>query len=196
MSRVEHLASSLSAAFTRILHERMAGIPILNDRLEVEAVEFQLYEGRPFGVIITPWLMNLVMFPAEDEDWSAMKTGDVAAYEFPAGRREFQLNEIEGAGAVQSCSLVSPMSRFVNQDHARAAARHALAELMQAPDPEAHLDEQRLKQFIEEGSLPEDGAGAPETAETAPEGENPPAPGQAPQIARSDFLRGNFSGRS
>lgn len=195
MNRVETLAGELAAAFERILNERMAGIPILNERLRVEAVDFQRYEGRPFGVIITPWLMNLVMLPAEDDDWSQMKTGDVQTYQFISGPREFQVNDIEDAGIVHSHSLYSPMFRFVNQDHARAAARHCLAELMTEPDSEQHLDEERLKQFIEGGELPPDETGLTGEGDARAEaGEAAPKP--AVKLARSDLLRGNFSGKS
>lgn len=201
MSRVETLTSELEQAFGFILRERMDGIPILNSKLDVEAVDFCEREGRPFGVLVTPWLMNLVLLPGEGEDWSQMKTGESVTHDFPAGPRAFQANEIEGFGVVQTFALYSPMFRFVNQDHARAAARHSLKELMCAPDPETHLDEERLKQFIEEGKMPladaaGDGGGGAETgAENTTEiPHTATAAKPAPQIARSDLLRGRFGG--
>lgn len=195
MSRVETLAEELVEAFTFILNERMAGIPILNKKLQVEAVEFQDYEGRPFGVIITPWLMNLVMFPAEGENWSGMNTGETAYYEFPAGERVFQINEFEGVGQIQTHSLYSPMSRFVNQDHARAAARKCLVDLMTDLDPEEHLDERRLKQFIEDGKMPSE-PDSPDKDRAPVDEDGAQASKPVPEIAKRDFLRGNFGGKS
>ena len=195
MSRVENLATALADEFDFILKERMAGMPILNEKLGVEVVEFQEYKRRPFGVLVTPWLMNLVMFPAEDEDWFGMNTGETAYYEFPAGERVFQVNEFEGVGRIQTHSLYSPMYRFVNQDHARAAARKCLLDLMREADPDEHLDERRLKQFIEDGKMPEDESETSQSGD-ALEGDEDLPPKRAPKIGKRDFLRGNFRGKS
>ena len=45
MMQPEQAAILIEQVFTRILHEQMAGIPILNNRLRVETVGFRIYQG-------------------------------------------------------------------------------------------------------------------------------------------------------
>ncbi len=189
MSKTEDLAGSLEKAFTLILNERMAGIPILNEELKVEAVDFQEYEGRTLGIIITPWLMNLVLLPGKNDNWSGLNIGDIQSYDFPAESRDFTVNEIDDLGVLQSCALYSPMFKFVNQDHARAAARKALADLMSETDPEKRLDEKRLKQFIEDGEMP--GQDDTDGSEISAGTDHNLQIKQPRNISRSDLLRGN-----
>ena len=67
------VGQQIEQTFNRIHLENMQGIPILNPVIEVQALGFQEFEGRVLGIIITPWLMNVVILPREDEDWSQMQ---------------------------------------------------------------------------------------------------------------------------
>ena len=60
--------------FRRVHIERMQGMPILNPALEVQAVGFRELEEHLLGVLITPWFMNLVLLPGNDE-WSEREQG-------------------------------------------------------------------------------------------------------------------------
>ncbi|MCP4452488.1 MAG: [NiFe]-hydrogenase assembly chaperone HybE, partial [Planctomycetes bacterium] len=76
MRDIQRVAASLERAFERIHQEQMRDIPILNPLLRVQTLGFQEYQGRVLGVLITPWLMNLVMLPAEADNWDEMRLGD------------------------------------------------------------------------------------------------------------------------
>ncbi len=181
MNPAETLASRLEGVFTAIQNERMAGIPLLNLELRVEAVGFSEFEGRPLGVLITPWLMNLVLFPAENEDWSRLEVGGRKSHEFPSGPRDFVVNAFDGLGICQTQALYSPMFGFKAQESARLMARRIMDGLMVFKAPEERLDEKRLERFIN-------------GEETAQSDNVAPVQGGAPaQIARSDFIRGKFS---
>ncbi|MES9848935.1 MAG: [NiFe]-hydrogenase assembly chaperone HybE, partial [Candidatus Thiodiazotropha sp.] len=68
MHDLQQLTCLIEETFTRIQEEQMQGIPLLNPMLQVATVGFQHYQGRSIGIVITPWMMNLIMFPAENED--------------------------------------------------------------------------------------------------------------------------------
>ncbi|OOZ35993.1 [NiFe]-hydrogenase assembly chaperone HybE [Solemya velesiana gill symbiont] len=101
----EYLTKGLEEVYNRILYTRMQDIPVVNPSLEVKAVDFQLWHGRCFGVLITPWFMNLILLPNEGDEW-------------------------EGIGRYQSCSLFSPMFEFADQETAVAAAEAVMAGVM------------------------------------------------------------------
>jgi len=123
-------AKMLERTFNRILHEQMQGIPILNNRLTVQALGFQKFEGRVIGILVTPWLMNMVMLPGEDDDWTTLKLGKKQPHRFPSKTFKFMVNEFDGIGKCQTYSLFSPMNEFINQEHALAAAQSFLDTLM------------------------------------------------------------------
>jgi len=66
------ISTIIQSTFEKIHTENMQGIPILNSRVKVQALGFQEYQDRIIGIIITPWLMNLVLLPAAEENWSEM----------------------------------------------------------------------------------------------------------------------------
>lgn len=124
------VAQRLAETFSRIHHEQMIGLPLLNNALSVETLGFQVHDGRVFGVVITPWLMNLVLLPGEQDHWESMELGQKQPHEFPSGRYKFMVNEIDGIGVCQTHSLFSPMREFRSQAHALAAAEAFLRDLM------------------------------------------------------------------
>jgi [NiFe] hydrogenase assembly HybE family chaperone len=144
------LTRQIQDVFLGIEQEQMQGIPLLNPMLKVETVGFQEFEGRVVGIIITPWMMNLILFPGENEDWSVMKLGDKQPHRFPANQYKFMVNEIEGIGRCQTHSLYSPMHEFANQEHALAAARSFMQTLMvevEEPDEDPY-DEELLGRIL------------------------------------------------
>lgn len=155
MTDLKALTRQIQDVFLGIEQEQMQGIPLLNPMLKVETVGFQEFEGRVVGVIITPWMMNLILFPGENEDWSEMKLGHKQPHRFPANQYKFMVNEVEGIGRCQTHSLYSPMHEFVNQEHALAAARSFMQTLMvevDEPDEDPY-DEELLGRILrgEEG---------------------------------------------
>jgi len=157
MQDPNELASRVTAVFGAIHREQMLGLPLLNNMLEVETLGFQAHGERVIGVLITPWLMNLVMFPAADDDWGSMELGDKQPHEFPSGTYKFMVNEIDGIGRCQTHSLFSPMREFTSQAHALAAAEAFLRDL-QAPLASDHaepVDEELLGRVMRGEDTPE-----------------------------------------
>ena len=188
MSRAEDITTRLERVFTTIENEQMAGIPLLNLNLEVEAVGFREFKGRCLGVIITPWLMSLMLFAAADDNWGGLVIGEKCSHEFPGGRRDFLVNHFDEIGICQSLALHSPMFGFTGQEQARAAARRSITELMTRKEHDDEPDEKRLERLLRGEDMHQAGKSENIT------GEQPVKAAPAPRIARSDFIRGKFSG--
>jgi len=123
----------LEAAFRRIETGSMAGVPMLNSALRVEAVGFTRWQNHWLGILITPWFMNLVLVTGEAASWQGVAPGKRRFRKFPSGDFAF-LGSVEAeVGEFQSCSLFSPMAQFVGQDDARAVAQAALEALLREP---------------------------------------------------------------
>lgn len=126
----EYLTEGLESHFRRIERERMQGLPLLNSALQVKAVGFREWQGRCLGVLVTPWFMNLMLLPAEGDDWEALRIGDKQLHRLPSGPYEFILGEEAGIGRYQICSLFSPMFEFADQATAVATAEAVMQGLM------------------------------------------------------------------
>lgn len=127
----EYLTEGLEVHFRRIQRERMQGVPLLNPALEVKAVGFRGWQGRCLGVLVTPWFMNLMLLPAEGDEWEELQIGTKQLHNLPSGDYEFVLGEEAGIGRYLSCSLFSPMFEFADQGAALATAEAVMAALMQ-----------------------------------------------------------------
>ncbi len=127
------LRARLEDVFSRIARERMAGLPMVNERVRVAAFGFERVDNWHVGVMLTPWFMNLMLLPAEDAPAAhAMigAIGDTQRMTLPAGRVDCIVGGEEGIGRWLACSLFSPVFEFA--DHAAAAetARAALRALL------------------------------------------------------------------
>jgi [NiFe] hydrogenase assembly HybE family chaperone len=130
MPEASDIAGRLEAAFAKIHAERMEGVPILNPRLEVEAVGTREWNGHWLAVLITPWFINLMLLPASQEQaWSKLPLGSTMPHRFPSGRFDFLIGEESGIGRYQMCSLFSPVLEFADQEAARLAGQAALEAL-------------------------------------------------------------------
>ncbi|KPJ82319.1 MAG: hypothetical protein AMJ58_01580 [Gammaproteobacteria bacterium SG8_30] len=118
----------LETAFCRILDERMAGIPILNPALSVEAVALREWQGHWLGALVTPWFINLMILPGSGA-WRAVADRDSVWHAFPSGRFEFIGGSEPGIGPYHACSLFSPVLEFADQETARETARVAVESL-------------------------------------------------------------------
>lgn len=103
---------ALEAEFTEIWHAKMRDVPMVNRALEIRAVGFRRHEGRLLGVLVSPWFMNLVLLPAEGEDWSFLRPGAKEVIDFPSGAYEFTHNHRDMIGGYKACSLFSMMGEF------------------------------------------------------------------------------------
>ena len=119
----------LVAGYRVIWRERMHGLPICNPHLRVEAVGFHAYGRCLCGVLITPWFMNLVLLPADGEQWFAATFGDKVIWRFNAGEYAFTPAVLEDTGVHLSTPLFSTVQDFPDQATARQVAEEVLRQL-------------------------------------------------------------------
>ncbi|PKO61194.1 MAG: [NiFe]-hydrogenase assembly, chaperone, HybE [Betaproteobacteria bacterium HGW-Betaproteobacteria-18] len=124
---------AVEAAFFRIQQTSMAGVPILNPALSVEAIDFQRWQGHWLGIVVTPWCMSLLLVPGGTDNWISAGVNKRRFIKFPAGDFAFLGGQEDELGEYQSCSLFSPMGKFSNQSEAVQTARAALIGLLTAP---------------------------------------------------------------
>lgn len=161
-TRLPEPSARLEQGFSTIRDTRMAGLPFLNPKIGVEAVGFEIWEGRWLGVMITPWFINLILAPCEAEAWISRPATTSQRYTFPAGNFEFISVIDELLGEYQMCSLFSPVHEIGDHETARLIAEHARAALFDAahaveeegtpfpsPEPEAPADEPGLTEKLE-----------------------------------------------
>lgn len=122
-------ATRLQAIFENIAAIRMAGVPILNPAMHVEAVGFREWEGHWIGVLVTPWMINLVLMPGAEVPLAPLLQGENKTWRFPSGTYEFMgLNEPE-LGVCHICPLISPVTEFATHEDALAIAREVAESL-------------------------------------------------------------------
>lgn len=132
---LELRVQALEAFYGRVQTQRMHGVPLLNPVLRVQALGFRwrgddgsrgVAHRLAEGILITPWFMNLVRLPADDE-----ADGGRLARRFPRDfgveRFDFLGSHGEEVGYHETCALFSPMSEFKTQEQAEATAWAALA---------------------------------------------------------------------
>lgn len=130
----------LVADFREIWHAKMRDVPLVNKQLSVEAVGFRRHEGGLLGVLVAPWFMNLILLPAETEDWSGLRPGEKEEINFASGTYEFLHNTRGQTGGYKACSLFSPMAEFRSQAQAVEVARAVMQALF---DPEVRAETDR-----------------------------------------------------
>ncbi|WP_181420816.1 [NiFe]-hydrogenase assembly chaperone HybE [Rhodobacter viridis] len=127
--RVDAQVAALVADFREIWHSKMRDVPLVNKALSIEAVGFHSHAGRGLGVLVSPWFMNLVLLPAEGEDWSELIPGAKEDVHFASGTYEFIHNRREMVGGYKACSLYATMGDFQTQMQAVDLARAVMIEL-------------------------------------------------------------------
>lgn len=128
-AKLDALTERLVADFREVWHAKMRDLPMVNKLLHVEAVGFRMVEGRPLGVLISPWFMNLIQLPGDGEDWTRLSPGAKELISFPSGDYEFIHNARELIGGYKACSLFSPMGDFSSQMQAQEVARAVMLAL-------------------------------------------------------------------
>ncbi len=128
-------ARHLEAVFRDIERTRMAGLPILNTALTVEAIGFTPWQGHWLGALITPWFLNLVLVPGAQGEWPHAAEGERIVRRLPAGDRGFYGCFEPVIGEFHASSVCSPMSRFADQAAARAEAQRSLDAWLTVPEP-------------------------------------------------------------
>lgn len=133
---------ALEAAFVRIAGTRMAGLPLNNPALRVQAVGFRaIDEHHQVGILVTPWALNLVVVGDRSSIDLRLAPDCRHSRDFPSGSYEFMGGEEAECGPYQFCSLFSPAFEFGDQDAALAMAEEIMHKLLLGAAAEA--DEER-----------------------------------------------------
>jgi len=147
-------SNQIEICFNKIQRENMEGILLLNKDLEVEAVEFQIWDDHIVGMVVTPWFLNLVMLPNENDNWETQKLGEKEKHIFPSQDLIMMFNEIEGFGRCKTFSLCSPMNDFHNQEGARIAGALFLRDLLdESKRVEPTYSETQIANYLEKEDM-------------------------------------------
>jgi len=128
-------APVLEALYQRVYQQDMKGLPICNDDIKVEAIDFKLWEGHWVGIMITPWFTNLLILRQQGQDWPELKLGkhNKKNIAFPAGNIEFTPRFEPELGIYLCCSLISPMNECPSHEKAVIDAKQAIRQLKEIP---------------------------------------------------------------
>lgn len=159
---LQPLTHTLHTIYSRIYRERMSDMPMVNSAIQVHTIGFQHWQGHIIGILITPWCMNLMCLPGDNEDWSGYQDLTKMNREFPAGTYEFINSSDKTIGKYQMCSLFSPMFEFPSDSVAVETAHIILRELMNPEHNHAQLKATPLHSTQTEQELPD--AELPESA--------------------------------
>lgn len=132
-------SSRIEAMYRQVWETSMHDMPFVNNALVVSAIGFRRHEGDWVGAVVTPWFLNLFVLPGGGQLWSDMASGDRVRIAFPVGALEFiaDYHPDGDVPAYQYCPLFAPVTQFVNQESAVAAAEAALESLFVPPPVEA-----------------------------------------------------------
>lgn len=132
----EERLDSLKSAY-RKAEEAMVGLPVYNDKLDIELVGFRQTDEGYAGIVITPWAMNIAVLPEQPTPLPAGPIGSNRDISFPSGTYSFLAARLDGFGALETCNLISPMDDFDDHAVAKMTADAALEGLFEAPKPPA-----------------------------------------------------------
>ena len=128
MTENSDLVAVLQEHFEEIRSTHMRGLPILNPRMAVEVVAVRDFGEHRICVLITPWFMNLVMLPG-NEEWSAVEQGESVSIKLPREALDFMVSHDDAIGTFLSVVLFRTVTDFPDQKTAREVARQVMHEL-------------------------------------------------------------------
>jgi [NiFe] hydrogenase assembly HybE family chaperone len=145
------LGQCLETIYRGIFERSMHDVPICNPALSIAASGFRSYGGRAFGIVTTPWFMNLVAADLPEGQASpAVVLGTTIRIGLPAGEVDFIAGQLDGFGRLDSCSLFSPVFEFGSMDAALETAEEAgraffdATSLREPPAPPAQMNRRNL----------------------------------------------------
>jgi [NiFe] hydrogenase assembly HybE family chaperone len=170
---VNEIEQKVEVVFKDIADTRMAGLPICNEALRVQAVGFREWQEHWVGVLVTPWTISLVLMPGANGPLKVLGPDEKMTWEFPSGKYEFMgLNET-ALGTCQICSLISPVVDVASQEDAVSIAGQVMEAL-----------------FVSESDAARDAVRKVEAEAARLNGE----PVLKQPLSRRDFIRGAFLG--
>jgi len=194
-----NMVEKLVKQFLFIEKERMQDIPIVNKALKVQAIGFKYWEDHFIGILITPWFMNLMLLPKQDEDWSNLVPGNREEHIFPAKSCTFIVNELEEYGYYKSHPLHSPMFKFDTQQDAVDVAESFFQNLIdESVEFEEVLGKEAIDQIMVAAAVKhlDDKAPlssiSPDAKQEEEEEREPLSERLEKPISRRELLRGSF----
>lgn len=136
MSDFAPRVAAMVERFKAIGEANMKGLPIYNDRIEVEALGFQPFGEDLIGMLITPWFINALLLPGEPRPWEPNRIGNKRTVALPGGELAFTVGGDEEIGHYDSYSIRSPLQGVAGQEAARFLAEAALAKMLTPPKPD------------------------------------------------------------
>lgn len=167
-SVVDPLAAVLQQitdAYQRV-DKTMRSLPVYNPYLETAVVGIRAWESDHVAVVVTPWCMNIIVALKENDGRAEGTTHD---YAFPSGSYPVVRGFLQEVGAIESCSLFSPMEQFDSQEAAIAVAEEAIAGLFTAPAREVTKEKDKESVELSRRSFLRGGKKAEEPRSSAPE---------------------------
>ncbi|MBB4188552.1 [NiFe] hydrogenase assembly HybE family chaperone [Sinorhizobium terangae] len=141
------LGQRLEEHYRNIHATAMIDVPICNPALGVAATGFRAYGGRAFGIVTTPWFMNLVALDLPHAPPAArVAMGTAVRIGLPAGNA----SERDTIGRVDFGSLSSPVFEIATIEAALNTAEEAVRAFFDPsafeppPAPAATLDRRDL----------------------------------------------------
>jgi [NiFe] hydrogenase assembly HybE family chaperone len=120
----------------------MSDLPLYNEKVGVEAVDFIPFGVMGLGALVTPWFINLVFLPLDPVRYDGAKIGQTTMVELPAGLRGFTLGGDEVTGLFWAHSVMSPLTQTLSHDAATTMARAKLADVLSKPAEESETNKQ------------------------------------------------------
>jgi len=114
--------------FESIYAAHVAGLPIDNPALAVEAVGTTEFGDHKALMLITPWFMNLVLLPGSDE-WDNSEQGQTCDIDIPGQTLQFTVSQDATIGTYLSAVMFRTVSDYPDQGVARAVAEEILQRL-------------------------------------------------------------------
>jgi len=131
-------ATALQQLFAHIAATRMAGVPMVRDGFGVHALGFEALPGEDgalYGVLLTPWFMNLVVLPGDGT--APLAVGASRPRQLGTHRFDCIGAHEPGFGPWEACSLFSPVFEFDDEAAALATAQAVLDVLRRPVEPTA-----------------------------------------------------------
>ncbi len=137
-------STALARHFRELRAPRMAGLPFVNDALEVEVGAMRRTAGDWLGTLVTPWSVQLVLLPGGGALWADTPAGCRRAVALPVGTLDFIADGPDASDrhadagdellvAWQYCPLANAVDRFAHHAAARAFAIEALEAALTDP---------------------------------------------------------------
>ncbi|MHA2937276.1 [NiFe]-hydrogenase assembly chaperone HybE [Vibrio sp. RC27] len=123
MNSIENPSVVVTQVFNNIYHTEMKALPFVNTNLSVECIGFALHEENWLGVLLTPWCMDLLLFPGPGREWSqSLNVGDKMGLTLGENQYTFFASYHEELGQYLSCSLCSPVKHLTTHSAAKQLA--------------------------------------------------------------------------